>query len=46
MFQLPLPILEKLLRPAIVYLALVSSCINERMVYSAMHEGPEYCTYA
>jgi Cu/Ag efflux pump CusA len=22
---------------------LVSSCINERMVYSAMHEGPQHC---
>ena len=32
--------------PGAFQLALVSSCINERMVYSAMHEGSQHCTDA
>jgi uncharacterized protein YbjT (DUF2867 family) len=28
------------------FFCLVSSCINKRMVYSAMHEGQQPCAYA
>ena len=27
-------------------ISLVSSCINKRLVYSAIHEGSQYCTDA
>jgi hypothetical protein len=34
---------ERRTRRMLPNLRLVSSCINERMVYSAMHEGPQHC---